>query len=100
MELILILLGSGALITVSAIWRGYVLSILWAWFVVPIFGLPALSIPIAIGIGLVVGFMTYQFHNYVEREQTPTEAMARAGAAALLYPAFVLFVGWVVTFFL
>lgn len=26
-------------------WQGYVLSVLWGWFFVPTFGVPALSVP-------------------------------------------------------
>mgnify|MGYP001608142649 CR=1 FL=1 len=33
----------------------WVLAKLWAWFVVPLFGLPALSLPYAIGLGALVG---------------------------------------------
>ena len=46
---------AGLLVAVPiTIWRGYVLSVLWAWFIVPLFGLPALSIPLAIGLMVIV----------------------------------------------
>lgn len=38
------------------IYNGWALSVLWVWFVVPTFGLTALSLGQAIGISLVVGF--------------------------------------------
>lgn len=44
-----------ALIAASVVWRGYVMAVLWGWFMVPPFGLPSLSIPFAIGISIVAG---------------------------------------------
>lgn len=38
----------------AASWLGYTLSVLWGWFVVPAFGLPALSVAQAYGLTLVV----------------------------------------------
>ena len=37
-----------------AAWSGFTLSVLWGWFVVPMFGLPTLSLAQAYGITLVV----------------------------------------------
>jgi len=48
------------IMVVSCLLRGWVLSILWRWFMVPTLGLPALSVPQAIGIALVVGMLTHQ----------------------------------------
>jgi len=42
---------------IGSIVGGYVLSIMWGWFVVPLFNLPPLSVPYAIGIILVVSFL-------------------------------------------
>lgn len=33
---------------------GFVISTLWAWFIVPTFALPALSIPVGIGLCLIM----------------------------------------------
>lgn len=52
------LLGGLAAIVLTlvwgAAWGGFTLSVLWGWFVVPLFGLPALSIAQAFGLALVV----------------------------------------------
>jgi len=37
-----------------AILQGWVMSVLWRWFIVPTFGLGEISIPVAIGITLFV----------------------------------------------
>jgi hypothetical protein len=42
------------------IYDGYVFSILWEWFIVPVFDLPILSVPVAMGISLVIVFCTHR----------------------------------------
>jgi len=44
----------------SIIFGSYVLSVLWSWFVVPIFPVVAINIPQAIGLNLVMNIMTSQ----------------------------------------
>ena len=89
-------LGFLALIPLSAMWRGYVLTVLWAWFVMPTFGLPALGIAPAIGLALVVSFLTHQSDSVKTPEGDFAERMGRACAYALLLPLFMLGIGWVV----
>ena len=48
---VIFLVGAGASVV-----NGITLSIIWGWFMVPIFGLPALNVPQAIAVTLVVGF--------------------------------------------
>ncbi len=47
-----------ALSPLSYIWNGYVLACLWSWFVVTPFDAPKISIPVAIGIGLIANLLT------------------------------------------
>ena len=42
------------------LYRGWVLALGWAWFMVPTFALPALSIPAALGISGLLSFTTFQ----------------------------------------
>ncbi len=51
--------GLVAVVLLLAILRGVILSYLWSWFVVP-FGVFELSIAHAIGISLIVGFLTHE----------------------------------------
>lgn len=55
------LIVSALLITVSALINGFVLSILWGWFIVPTLGLPPLSLIEALWVGLVVSMLTHQY---------------------------------------
>ena len=47
-------------ITLGVVVKGWVLSVTWQWFVVPIFGLPALSVLQAISIMIVASLLTHQ----------------------------------------
>jgi hypothetical protein len=73
------------------VWSGFVLSKLWLWFMVP-HGLPALSIPMAAGIGVTLTFATQQ--NVVTPKNSVIFAREVAG------PAMALLVGYVLRSFL
>lgn len=88
--------GVLALLVLSSMWKGYVLTVLWAWFVVPTFGLPALAIAPAIGLAMVVSFLTHQRDASKEPEGDFSARMAKSVAHALVMPALVLGIGWVV----
>ena len=77
----------------SVVIDGYVLSLLWAWLVVPTFRIPALSIAQAIGIMLVVGFIVEE-HAVAGDGENPLE---RIIGRTIVRPAIVLAVGWIVT---
>lgn len=48
------------LLPFTAMMNGLALTVLWRWFVMPVFSLPPLTIPQALGIALVVAFLTHQ----------------------------------------
>lgn len=58
-----LIVGFGVVVvnTIAIIWSGYVLMLLWGWFVVPLFALPALGLINAIGIMTIVGLTTKQY---------------------------------------
>lgn len=93
--------GFAALLVVSSILNGYALSVLWGWFVVPVFHLPQLSIVPAIGIAMMVGYLAHQMEpDCVEKERTTGERIARAASFAILKPLFALLFGWIVHLFM
>lgn len=51
------ILGLAVVIVPLALLRGWVLSLLWGWFIVPL-GVPAVGVVHAIGIAFVVGMFT------------------------------------------
>lgn len=96
---ILILVTAVAVSVAGYLWKGYVLSILWGWFIVPYFGVAALSVPMAIGMVLIAGFLTAQY-IHIEDERKPYLKLASAFGHEFFYPAVVLGIGWVVLHFL
>ncbi len=91
-----------ALIVAGIIFQGYVLSVLWGWFIVPTFGAPALGLVPAIGISIVVIYLVYwpDQHRKDREETTMDTEIMRAGMAILLKPAAALLAGWIVQMFM
>lgn len=93
------ILGGLAAIILAIVWGGFwnglVVSVLWAWFVVPVFGLPALTIAYAYGLALLARIVT---HPKTEKKDKETfgSMMAKAFFAPPLYAALFLLVGYVV----
>lgn len=83
-----------SLVPVLAIVRGFVLCTLWGWFIVPVFGAPALTIPASIGL-MYVGAL-------VSNENTAISDKAQSEhiVAYILNPLVLLLCGWVVHLFM
>lgn len=87
------LIGVSSIIAALAAWRGYVLSVLWLWFIVATFGVPAISIPAAIGIMLIVGmFKNTAKKNTHDVEESAWETLGKG----FVVPLIVLGMGWIV----
>jgi hypothetical protein len=92
-----IIVAVAATLFLSCIWSGYVLCILWTWFLVP-FGLPTMSVSQMVGIHLFWGVFKGQPHRHDERSKM--DKFKETLGIAFLCPAFALFIGWIVTLFL
>ena len=89
------------LLVISAVITGFVLSVLWRWFIIPIFSLPPLSIPQATGIAIIVEFLTtYQDQRQGEDDKGLTEKIIKSLFYAICYPMIILGLGWVIQLFL
>ena len=97
-------LGAIALVIIivplSMIMHGWVLSIMWGWFVVPLFGLPALTIPYAIGISAVVGIFKGNSTANKDDNKTATTKFLEALFVAFVAPLITLGFGWIVLQFI
>lgn len=71
----------------------WALQTLWGWYAVPIFGLPFLSYGAAMGVGLVVQFLTRGIPNY--HSERPAGDKAWDFAGCITRPIFVVGAGWV-----
>ncbi|MBI2552085.1 hypothetical protein HYW17_02180 [Candidatus Uhrbacteria bacterium] len=94
------IVGIGVLMFFSSIFNGYALSVLWGWFVVPTFGASALHIVPAIGIAMVVRYLTYHMHDCKKEEKSFGEKIAEGTAMSVVKPSLALFFGWIVHLFM
>jgi hypothetical protein len=85
---------------VIALWQGYVLAILWNWFITPFFGIAALTVPLAVGILFTFRFCIALWAINQNREEDQTKAVWKPVVTAIIAPAVYLFLGWITTFFL
>ena len=81
---------------------GWCLSLLWAWYVVPAFGLPPLGIMQAAGLSCILGLAALraptvktQDQKDAEEAETTWETFQRM-LALTLAPLFVLAIGWAI----
>lgn len=89
------------LAVIGVILKGFVLSKLWLWFIVPIFNLPILSIPIAIGISIIVAMLTYQIIDTKPDDNVEKDVKEWANAVAtIIVPLLFLLEGYIVTLFM
>ena len=84
-----------ALIVVGSIMNGWVLSIMWGWFVVPLFGVPVLKVAPAIGVALVAKMLTHQSSSKSNEKKDTSETVGEL-IAAFLSPMVTLLIGWIV----
>ena len=82
--------------------NGWALRILWGWFVVPTFDVPHLSIPVAIGIAVIAGFLTHGVHHQTsqDNQEDKLKRMVENACYQFLNPLFCLGVGWIVMQFM
>ena len=79
------------LLAISAVINGLVFAILWDWFVVTSFNAPRLSIPVAIGLGIITR-MAVQIPSSKKDETPASETIA----VTLFSPFVTLGFAWIV----
>lgn len=79
--------------------NAFVATYLWLWFVAPTFGLVPLTLPIAFGISLLIGFWTYQYNPWKGEDERDSTAKMIDLLAILFRPWFCLLLGWVCHYF-
>ena len=82
------------LLVLSSLLRGWTLSILWAWFIMPKFAAPALSIAYAIGISLTANFVVQRLDENTKPKTTEEQIVLYL--QAFIIPMFALGFGWIV----
>lgn len=87
------LLGLLFLMPTWLLWYGFTLRTLWAWFMVPVFGLRVLSLADAAGLWVVVHFLT---RSYGAEQDTTHEQKVHALSMTFFAPAWSLAFGWAI----
>lgn len=76
--------------------RGYTVSVLWGWFVAPLFHLPTLTIASAYGLALVyTGFSDWNTPK-ADTSKSVELVMAESAVRALTISGMLLGIGWCV----
>jgi len=97
LKAIIKLLVAIIMIPVSTVINGWVLSILWGWFIVPAFNQPSLSVIAAVGVSITIRFVTYQISDIKTEYQKDAHELF---GMSFIMPFIILFIGWLVTLFL
>lgn len=90
-------IGFIALMVLGAILGGWALSVTWGWFMVPVFGLPELSIVPAMGIALVIGYLTKSSGS---SNKEGGEAIIEGIVHTFVGPLLVVGIGWIILQFM
>lgn len=91
------------LVVGSTVFRGWVLSLVWSWFVVPTFDAPQLSIAIAIGISLLIGMFSRPSPSGSTSTSVKSNSAAQllfAGLYSILLSSMTLVLGAIVHLFI
>jgi len=92
----LVVLGIVGYVVGAVLWAGFVVSVLWGWFAVPILSLPVITIGQAIALRLLYGAFVGIPLDTKKFDEAPWIPLVKVFIA----PAVALLVGWIVTLFL
>lgn len=84
-------------VPITLVVNGLCLKVLWGWFIVEVFGADPLSIPNALGVALVVRFMTHE--QLTKKDDRPSLSTWAVISGALLWPLFALAFGAIYRWF-
>ena len=83
---------------IASVINGWVPTVLWGWFIVPVFSLPALTIVQAIGVALIITFLTRHSISS-DSSKDWTEAIGSAFGMSIVYPLITLVIGRILLIF-
>lgn len=75
--------------------EGWALSVLWNWFL-PAIGVPVISIPVAIGISLIITTLTHE----VKTDNRSKDEKITDGITSMIVTLLILGIGWIVKLFM
>lgn len=87
-------------IPMAVLYGAYAFSLLWAWFIVPVFSVPQVSIAQAAGITLIVDHLRVKSSDMKNSSDDPVERLSVFIVFSFLEPTLVLIAGWIIKQFL
>lgn len=88
--------GIFVILILNSLINGWALSLLWQWFIVPVFSAPVLSLGQAIGVAMVVSFLTYQYIDTQESTKSTAEKFILAVMMTIMRPVGAVLFGLVI----
>jgi uncharacterized membrane protein len=82
------------LLPVTIVVHGFVLSHLWAWFVVPATGLPPVGWDISFGLAMFLHYGSAQNSDRLDTSEKITEYVV---SRLIFLPSGTLFIGWILS---
>lgn len=76
--------------------NGWALMTLWGWFIVPVFELPPLTTVQAIGVAMVISFLTKRHDLSEQRKRSTSEMISLLIGSSFLLPVVTVVIGFVV----
>lgn len=76
----------------------WVLSVLWGWFVIPVFNVPNLSVVQAVGLAMVVSYLTKKHESDSKKELS--DVIATLVVEVVFVPLTALLLGWIIVQFI
>ena len=87
-----VIVGAVVVAAAFAVWRAYVMTVLWSWFVIPMFGLQPLTIAVAFGLCLFVALFSRRTNSDEENEKMKSWQYWAVNAVS---PLAILGLGWI-----
>ena len=88
------------LIIFATLLRGYIISKLWFWFVVPTFALNPLTIVQAIGLSLIISYVTISKKELEPKDEDFFIEASKSFMVSIILAIYALFTGWIITLFM
>jgi hypothetical protein len=88
------------IILVNIFWSGYVIMMLWNWFISPAFQVSHISLPLALGVST---FITYFSANPTDHDfdgKKSIEILLYMCGWVIIKPGLALLCGWIITLFM
>lgn len=82
------------------IWEGYVLTILWKWFITDVWGVMKINVWQGIGLMLIVKYIIVDYSKSTKDDDDVITFTTKRFVYGIAIPPIILFYGWIIHYFL